>query len=256
MKNLKIVLGLLACAFLFGCTDEEKNLEGSWKLVLYEKNGVAQEIEDTTLNIHFEGKKNIQISGNAGVNNFYASVELSDDSIKSVSDIVTTKMAGSPEAMQFENEYLATLSGIDAFDIENDIDTKYLIITNSYEDSALKYEFVGSEKWIVEAVYTGSELKNISDMADKPYLIFDDDGKLSGSTGINIVNLNYQMDKENNTLTITEGIMTLKSGDDLAMEIEAYLLASLVNVIGYVEEGTNMALVGPDGIVLVQLSSE
>ena len=87
MKNLKIVLGLLACAFLFGCTDEEKNLEGSWKLVLYEKNGVAQEIEDTTLNIHFEDKKNIQISGNAGVNNFYASVELSDDSIKSVIQI-------------------------------------------------------------------------------------------------------------------------------------------------------------------------
>jgi heat shock protein HslJ len=256
MKNLKIVLGLLACAFLFGCTDEEKNLEGSWKLVLYEKNGVAQEIEDTTLNIHFEDKKNIQISGNAGVNNFYASVELSDDSIKSVSDIVTTKMAGSPEAMQFENEYLATLSGIDAFDIENDIDTKYLIITNSYEDSALKYEFVGSEKWIVEAVYTGSELKNISDMADKPYLIFDDDGKLSGSTGINIVNLNYQMDKENNTLTITEGIMTLKSGDDLATEIEGYLLTSLMDVTGYVEEGSNMALIGPDGIVLIQLSQD
>ena len=42
MKNLKIVLGLLACAFLFGCTEEEKNLEGSWKLVLYEKIGVVQ----------------------------------------------------------------------------------------------------------------------------------------------------------------------------------------------------------------------
>ena len=115
---------------------------------------------------------------------------------------------------------------------------------------------MAEEKWIVEAVYTGSELKNISDMTDKPYLYFDGNGKLSGSTGINVINLNYQMDEKNNTLTITEGVMTLKSGDDLAMEIEAYLLASLVNVIGYVEEGTNMALVGPDGIVLVQLSSE
>ena len=93
-------------------------------------------------------------------------------------------------------------------------------------------------------------------MADKPYLIFDDDGKLSGSTGINIVNLNYQMDEKNNTLTITEGVMTLKSGDDLAMEIEAYLLSSLMDVTGYVEEGTNMALIGPNGIVLIQLSLE
>ena len=52
MKHLKIILGLLACVFLFGCTDEEKKVEGTWKLVSYEKDGIVQQIAGIKRNSH------------------------------------------------------------------------------------------------------------------------------------------------------------------------------------------------------------
>ena len=256
MKHLKIYLGLLACVFLFGCTDEEKMVEGTWKLVSYEKDGIAQQITDSTLTVHFETENQIKISGNTGANNFYASIDLSNDKIETVSEIATTRMAGTPEVMAFESEYLTTLSGIDSFNVDEDNGVKYLTLQNSNENSILKYQLQNDEKWVVQALYNGTSLEDISNVENKPYLIFSPDGSLSGSTGINIVNLSYEIDKSKNELVIDEGVMTLKAGDEDASEIETDFLSDLMDVTNYSQDGNTMNLLGSDGTILLQLVKE
>ena len=256
MKHLKIYLGLLACVFLFGCTDEEKMVEGTWKLVSYEKDGIAQQITDSTLTVHFETENQIKISGNTGANNFYASIDLSNDKIETVSEIATTRMAGTPEVMAFESEYLATLSGIDSFNVDEENDVRYLTLQNSTEKSILKYQLQNDEKWVVQALYNGTSLEDISNVENKPYLIFASDGSLSGSTGINVVNLSYEIDKSKNELVIDEGVMTLKAGDEDASEIETDFLSDLMDVTNYSQDGNTMNLLGSDGTILLQLVKE
>ena len=256
MKHLKIYLGLLACVFLFGCTDEEKMVEGTWKLVSYEKDGIAQQITDSTLTVHFETENQIKISGNTGANNFYASIDLSNDKIETVSEIATTRMAGTPEVMAFESEYLATLSGIDSFNVDEDNGVKYLTLQNSNENSVLKYQLQNDEKWVVQALYNGTSLEDISNVENKPYLIFASDGSLSGSTGINVVNLSYEIDKSKNELVIDEGVMTLKAGDEESSEIETDFLSDLMDVTNYSQDGNTMNLFGSDGTILLQLVKE
>lgn len=256
MKHLKIYLGLLACVFLFGCTDEEKMVEGTWKLVSYEKDGIAQQITDSTLTVHFETENQIKISGNTGANNFYASIDLSNDKIETVSEIATTRMAGTPEVMAFESEYLATLSGIDSFNVDEENDVRYLTLQNSTEKSILKYQLQNDEKWVVQALYNGTSLEDISNVENKPYLIFASDGSLSGSTGINVVNLSYEIDKSKNELVIDEGVMTLKAGDEESSEIETDFLSDLMDVTNYSQDGNTMDLLGSDGTILIQLVQE
>ena len=256
MKHLKIYLGLLACVFLFGCTEEEKMVEGTWKLVSYEKDGIAQQITDSTLTVHFESESHISISGDTGANNFYASIDLSNDKIETVSEIVTTKMAGTPEVMAFESEYLATLSGIDSFSVNDENDVRYLTLQNSSENSVLKYQLQNGEKWVVQALYNGTSLEDISNVENKPYLIFAADGSLSGSTGINIVNLSYDVDKSKNEITIDEGVMTLKAGDEKSSEIETDFLSDLMDVTNYSQDGNTMNLLGSDGTILLKLVQE
>ena len=256
MKHLKIIFGLLTCVFLFGCTEEEKMVEGTWKLVSYEKDGIAQQITDSTLTVHFETENQIKISGNTGANNFYASIDLSNDKIETVSEIVTTKMAGTPEVMAFESEYLATLSGIDSFSVNDENDVRYLTLQNSSENSVLKYQLQNGEKWVVQALYNGTSLEDISNVENKPYLIFAADGSLSGSTGINIVNLSYDVDKSKNEITIDEGVMTLKAGDEKSSKIETDFLSDLMDVTNYSQDGNTMNLLGSDGTILLQLVKE
>ena len=156
MKYLKILLGMMMCVFLFSCNEEENNFEGSWKLISYEKDGVAQEIENSTLNISFEKKNLVKISGNAGVNDFMAAVGLKKGAIESFSEIVTTRMAGDPKAMEFESSLLETLSGADTIEVDIETDTKYLVITNSKNNSVTIGIAVGTSFGGVTAITIGA----------------------------------------------------------------------------------------------------
>ena len=99
-------------------------------------------------------------------------------------------------------------------------------------------------------------MEDISNVENKPYLIFASDGSLSGSTGINVVNLSYEIDESKNELVIDEGVMTLKSGDEDASEIETDFLSDLMDVTNYSQDGNTMNLIGSDGTILLQLVKE
>ena len=244
------------CVFLFSCNEEENNFEGSWKLISYEKDGVAQEIENSTLNISFEKKNLVKISGNAGVNDFMAAVGLKKGAIDSFSEIVTTRMAGDPKAMEFESSLLETLSGADTIEVDIETDTKYLVITNSKNNSVLKYQLQTSQKWIVDALLSDGELVNLFNVENKPYLIINDNGDVSGSTGINVINMTCRIDEAKNMMKFSEGPMTLKAGDEAASKIESSFLNDLINTEYYEENGNNLFLFAKDGMVLIQLIKE
>lgn len=252
MKYLKILLGMMMCVFLFSCKNEENNFEGSWKLISYEKDGIAQVIADSTLNISFEKKNIVNISGNAGVNDFMATIGLNDGAIESFSEIVTTRMAGDPEVMQFESELLQTLSGADVIEVDIEENAKYLVITNTKEKSILKYQFQTSQKWTVEALFSDDELENISTIENKPYLILYDNGDVAGSTGINLINMTFKIDESKNEIKFSEGPMTLIAGDDASSKIETSFLNNLIKTEYYEESGNNLVFLSKDGTVLIQ----
>lgn len=252
MKYLKILLGMMMCVFLFSCKNEENNFEGSWKLISYEKDGIAQVIADSTLNISFEKKNLVNISGNAGVNDFMATIGLNDGAIESFSEIVTTRMAGDPEVMQFESELLQTLSGADVIEVDIEENAKYLVITNTKEKSILKYQFQTSQKWTVEALFSDDELENISTIENKPYLILYDNGDVAGSTGINLINMTFKIDESKNEIKFSEGPMTLIAGDDASSKIETSFLNNLIKTEYYEESGNNLVFLSKEGTVLIQ----
>lgn len=135
MKNIYILL-VLVLAFLFvSCTGkevkEENNNEVSifreWNLISINDSAVKGEI--TLLFDKEEGK----VSGNGGVNRYFATVALEGEKVQ-VGIIGSTFMAGKEEMMVQEGLYLETLSNITTFEI---IENKLILKGN---DNTLIYQ--------------------------------------------------------------------------------------------------------------------
>lgn len=135
MKNIYILL-VLVLAFLFvSCTGkevkEENNNEVSifreWNLISINDSAVKGEI--TLLFDKEEGK----VSGNGGVNRYFATVALEGEKVQ-VGIIGSTFMAGKEEMMIQEGLYLETLSNITTFEI---IENKLILKGN---DNTLIYQ--------------------------------------------------------------------------------------------------------------------
>jgi heat shock protein HslJ len=91
----------------------QASLEGNWKLKQLDGAEVTASGETPTLSINSSGS----VSGSTGVNRLAGSVSEGD---KLFGPLVTTRRAGSPEAMQLEQSYTQALSEVNAFQAEDD----------------------------------------------------------------------------------------------------------------------------------------
>ena len=86
----------------------ESTLENSvYKLKSFSTVRLSTLVKETRDNLTIQGKDG-KLEGFGGVNRFV--VSYSKD--KFLNEIITTRMAGSPEALKFESEYIKALSGI------------------------------------------------------------------------------------------------------------------------------------------------
>lgn len=139
MKKLSLILFGLAFAFA-GCKNASSLAEGEWETRSLEIDGAAQEICESSLAIE-KGENNIyKISGDSGVNRFFGSAKIEGTSFSVQDDMGSTKMAGEPGAMQFEDNFIKALIETVSFSLYKENGSDFLSLEN--KDGSVKLVFV------------------------------------------------------------------------------------------------------------------
>lgn len=139
MKKSLAILPLLALS-LFGCnTKSAEDIVGDWNIKSFEKDGVQQQIAVSDISFEKKSGSSFDVKGNSGVNSFFGTVSVKNGTFKASENMGSTKMAGSPEAMAFEDDFLACLTGADAVEITEVDGKKVLKITDKDTKSVLSF---------------------------------------------------------------------------------------------------------------------
>ena len=118
MKKMALILTALAGMVFMGCKSANTiKLEGSWEVSEFELNGVAQQICVSDMTVKANGDSVIDINGNSGVNIFFGSADVNGTSVKIRDNLASTRMAGEPAAMEYEDNFIATLAGSDTWSV-------------------------------------------------------------------------------------------------------------------------------------------
>lgn len=129
-------MGLLA---LFGCNSHAKDFSGSWKIYSFEKEGITQKSVYSEITFEKQGETVYAVNGNSGVNAFFGEVTIRGARLKANSRFGSTKMAGDPEAMTYEDNFLRCLLGADSAKIVTEDNMDYLKIVNKADQSVLTF---------------------------------------------------------------------------------------------------------------------
>lgn len=116
-KFVPVLLGLMIIVFA-GC-NEGKALNGNWNTIAMYKDGVAQEIVESNIEMEVKGSV-VKTGGCAGVNLFYGDVKMSNGKFIP-SEYAYTKMMGVPAAMEFEDLFLTVIHYADSYELNDDI---------------------------------------------------------------------------------------------------------------------------------------
>ncbi len=139
MKKTFVLFGILT-VFLLSCISlsakTKKKIinlnETSWELSQIIKRGKEQEFpQNANITINFADNK---INGHSGVNNYFGSFEIKNNSIK-IGPVGSTRMAGPENLMKIEFEYLKLLQDSKTIEFNNN-----LLILTTNDGKVLKFE--------------------------------------------------------------------------------------------------------------------
>lgn len=113
---LGVLIGLLALAAGCGSPTTQPSLDGTkWKLTSWAEPDPIP--ASATITAEFADDR---VAGSAGVNRYNASVTASSDGSLSFGEVISTKMAGPPEAMAAEAAYLKRLQAATSYRVDGD----------------------------------------------------------------------------------------------------------------------------------------
>lgn len=223
---------------------DDRTLEGpTWHL----DRGVAIPA-GTTISARFVGGT---VSGQAGINRYRADYRRHGDRLE-LGPAATTLMAGDPEAMRAEHDFLQLLGAIDGYRLEAD----GLVLTDRGDVPILWFRpapdvdasIVGT--WEVRGVRVGEGV--VSSATDpRRSMTFTADGQLSGSAGVNRFSGTARLDGDR--LTIGPLRTTRMAGSPEAMDAEAAFLHALDEVVAVRLEGDDLTLLDVDEGTQVRL---
>ncbi|MDE5897727.1 MAG: META domain-containing protein [Treponemataceae bacterium] len=266
MKKIAIVMAAaLSFGLLAGCrpTDFKKAL-GDWQLVHFEKDGVAQTIAISTLNIEEdEAAGSYSVSGFSGVNRFHGAYVVKGKQITVPVGFASTRMAGSPEAMEFESLFLRAMQSPSAWSVVQEDGLPMLVIESGAEAAKLSFRPLGVHDavWKLSAVNVGNAVVSveIANGATEalPMLEFSRDGAVSGTTGVNSIYMDYEIDMATHELTIAPGAVTLAlTADENAERLEREFLHALAEVRKYSISGDTLHLLDENGTTLLTFQKQ
>lgn len=108
MKKLFLIMAAVALSFA-GCKSITPEIEGDWQTAKLEINGVEQELVMSEITLTQKDGAAYSIDGDSGVNRFFGDVKVSGSSFKVQDNIGSTKMAGDPASMKFEDIFIQAL---------------------------------------------------------------------------------------------------------------------------------------------------
>ena len=108
--------------FLSGCSEKAK-IDGNWETISISMNG--EQLNVLPSNMKFvPNENNYKVKGCAGVNLYYADVEVSKKNFKAYG-MMNSGFSGNSDGMDFENNFFAALMFGESYKIEGDILTIY-----------------------------------------------------------------------------------------------------------------------------------
>lgn len=243
---------------LSSCTPAvSAKISGDWQLVFFEIDKTAQEIAPATLRVQIESNSTIALAGFSGVNSFSGTSGIRGNTLSVNPAFRTTRMAGPQRAMEFETNFLKSLSQADSIRAEEAEGSTLLTIASTELKSVLRFRPLKLQgtRWNVTALKMNGSIVSLDEGTEnRPYLSFGTDGTISGSTGVNRIHLPYQTETENRSLTIGDGAATLMAtGDEKAAEIETAFLQLLPEITSYSFFGNTLTLSAADDTIVMQL---
>lgn len=259
MKNVKIYVAMF-CSFVAavfsGCKGGNFNsVLGDWNLTGYYIEENAADFLEASISFATEGKT-LKVSGFSGVNLFSGSCKVNGNKFSSGAGIVTTKMAGSKDDMEFERAFLKTLEGADKIAVESENEKQVLRISNSEEKSSLVFKraSIKDSEWILTSILKGDGVLSVNvDEESLPTLSFSADGKATGFSGVNYYTMDYSLDENAKKLSFTLGASTLMaSGSNEAQELERQFYINIDKASTYSLSGNNLTIRSSDRKILLE----
>ncbi|WP_066899280.1 META domain-containing protein [Streptobacillus notomytis] len=235
----KIILTILSMVTIFACSSiksmDVENKDFILETIEYTENNVINTIGKGMV-LQFKSKK---LSGKSSINNFFTSYKIENNKLI-LDGINLTRMAGSPEDMALESEYLNALST-----------NKHI----SKKGEKLILEAQNGMKLVyIQELNNGSlENKNFklinSEFKEAEITIGFKENNIFGKSGINRYFSSYET--ENNVLFLQNIGTTLMAGAPELMELESKYLGMLNNINGIKYENKILTLYTKDNQKLI-----
>lgn len=142
MKKSMMIFAAVAALFAAGCKKADGAIDsycGSWETISLNKAGVEQAIAISQIEIEKKSSTKVQFNGNSGVNSFFGEAEVKDGKLSVSDKMGSTKMAGEPAAMEFEDLFLECLAGADKVEAAQNGEAIILKICNTKAESVLTF---------------------------------------------------------------------------------------------------------------------
>jgi heat shock protein HslJ len=202
----------------------------------------------TTISARFVGGT---VSGHAGVNRYRADYRLRGQDLE-LGPAATTLMAGDPESMRAEHDYLQLLGAVDGYRIEDGV----LVLLDRGDVPILWFRpapdvgegIVGT--WSVRGVRIGDGVVSSATDPDRS-IAFTADGQVHGQAGVNSFDGSARLDGDR--LTLGPLRTTRMAGPPEAMDAEAAFLQALEEVVAIRLEGDELVLLDADDGTQVRL---
>ena len=231
-RAIQILLGiiLLISAVSFAFAKPPALTNTNWKLTHINGKAVS-----TKAFLEFN-KEITRLSGNAGCNRMFGSVDKRGSRLD-IGAIGTTKMAcADRNAMRIESEFTRTLSDVDRYRLSGNrlelLHGKRVVLRLNAKQDELKLE---DKKWVVESLNG----KAIEVKGSKPFISFDATKKsVGGDTGCNVFGGSYSTSKD--TIKVSEIVSTMRACiEDDRMQVERDFMDVLQNANRYeIKKGT------------------
>lgn len=137
---LALMIVFVGCTSTKVKTDSDSTVYiGTWQIDSFQIDGIFQQIAISEITFEEVHGKSYNIYGNSGVNSFFGEVKIDGSTLSVADNMGSTKMAGSPEAMEYEDNFLKCLTTAEKIQIREDGNILILTISSSKTNSQLHF---------------------------------------------------------------------------------------------------------------------
>ncbi len=138
-KAQSFLLFMFVLLAITSCSNNTLEPEGTWSIYSFSIEGKSQQLAVSNITFEKISEDSYSINGNSGVNSYFGNISVKGTKLQTTSNFGSTKMAGSLDDMQFENNFLKCLTGATNARTYEENGNQLLEITNANEKSVLTF---------------------------------------------------------------------------------------------------------------------